>query len=274
MLANALYFEDARKTVNRLKDLRVFLDTRPLLRALGAAEPAVCEAEREMLALLREFKVKMFVFPHTIQEMSGVLDGIAGALRRGRSGYKAQGTVAGYNREAIDAFVRQGVTAAEVESINAELEERLVSLGVHRLETPPHVEKSQDRRGSVREVASGRRAIRIPRDAPERTCARSPRSIVCVEGRDRGELGQARALFVTTNGKLVRAAREFFRAEGRDARVGHAMLDVALTAQLWVRSSNRKPDTPRRMLIADCYAALAPSPELWARWVAAIARLR
>jgi hypothetical protein len=55
--------------------------------------------------------------------------------------------------------------------------------------------------------------------------------------------------------------------------VPHAMLDIELTAQLWVRSDQPAPDLPRKLLIADCYAALNPPAELWERWVGNILRL-
>jgi len=52
------------------------------------------------------------------------------------------------------------------------------------------------------------------------------------------------------------------------------MHETALTAQLWVRMPHPAPDLPRKLLIADCYAALNPSPALWERWVAHIVRLQ
>jgi type IV secretory pathway VirB2 component (pilin) len=273
MLANAVYFEDTRATVNRLSELRVYLDTTPLLRALGAAEPAVCDAAREMLALLQDFKVRMFVFPHVLEEMSAVLDGVAGALRRGRSGYHEQVRVGGRNREAIDALIKEGVNAGEIEAMIADLAPRLQDLGVSVQEPPAHVKK-----GHIDEVAFDKilsDVVRYKTKPPKETDLRSLAAVDRLRGGTHPQdLSQTRALFITTNGALVRAARQFFDAEGKGARVSHAMVDVALTSQLWVRSSNRKPEMPRRMLIADCYAALSPSPELWERWVGAISRLR
>jgi hypothetical protein len=273
MLANAVYFEDTRAVVNRLPELRVYLDTRPLLRALGAADPAVCDATREMLDLMREFKIRMFVFPHVLEEMAAVLGGVASALRRGRSGYRDQGRVGGHNREAIDALIKQGVNAGEIEAMISDLVPRLRALGVAEQEAPPHIKKGHIDEGAFDAVLS--EVVNYKAKAPKDTDLRSLAAVDRLRGGTRHrDLSQTRALFVTTNGALVRAAREFFSAEGKGSRVGHAMLDVALTSQLWVRSSNRKPEMPRRMLIADCYAALSPTPELWERWVGAISRLR
>ncbi len=273
MLANAVYFEDTRATINRLPELRVYLDTRPLLRALGAADPAVRDAAREMLSLMKEFKIRMFVFPHVLEEMASVLGGVAAALRRGRSGYREQARVGGRNREAIDALIKQGVNAGEIEAMIADLAPRLRALGVAEQETAAHIKKDHIDEIAFDAILS--KVVSYRTKAPKDTDLRSLAAVDRLRGGTRPhDLSQTRALFVTTNGALVRAARAFFRTEGKGARVDHAMLDVALTSQLWVRSSNRRPDMPRRMLIADCYAALSPTPELWERWVGAISRLR
>ena len=144
MLVNALYFKDVAGTSNKLGGLRVYLDTTPVLRALGLAADPVCEATRELLAMLgHEFKVKMFVFSHTLAEITGVLDAVAAARRRGRRGTDRQGALGGRNREAIDTVIQKGWSAGEIDSMVAEIEHRLRALGIGVIETPPHVEKDQ-----------------------------------------------------------------------------------------------------------------------------------
>lgn len=273
MLMNALYFEDVRAKVNRLPDLNVYLDTTPLLRALGMAPPEQRDAAREMLTLLGEFGVKAWVFSHTLEEIGGVLDGVAGALRRGRQGIREQAQIGGRNREAIDALVKQGTTPGEIEALISDLESRLREFGVNRKETPPHVEKDQVDESRFDEVLD--EVVRYQSAGPRLKDLKSLAAVDRLRGALRPrELGTARALFVTANSGLVRASRRFFVEEDKDSPVGHAMLDLSLTAQLWVRSSNRKPDLPRQLLIADAYAALNPAPELWQRYVSHIVKLR
>jgi hypothetical protein len=43
---------------NRLPELRIYFDTSPLLPALGLASDEVVLAAKEMLALMRSFKVR------------------------------------------------------------------------------------------------------------------------------------------------------------------------------------------------------------------------
>ncbi len=43
---------------------------------------------------------------------------------------------------------------------------------------------------------------------------------------------------------------------------------------LWVKAPNLKPDLPRRRIVADSYALLAPTPALWQKYIEEVERLR
>ncbi len=273
MLLNTIYFQDVGHISTRLKALRAYLDTPVVLRALGLAPEPVSAATHELIELSKEFRVPMFVFPHTIQEISGVLDGVAGSLRRGRRGALAQGGVSGRNREAIDALVKKGVSAGEIETMNAELETRFRRLGIGIEETPPHPERHQIDESRFDEILGD--VVEYRSRGP---LEKDLKSLAAVHRLRRGELprdlSRTRALFVTSNSALIRASREFFEEADLGAPVPHAMHETALTTQLWVRAPHPQPDLPRKLLIADCYAALNPGPELWERWVGHIVRLQ
>ena len=272
MLMNALYFEDTRQLPRRLAELRVYIDTTPLLRALGLASPKVVTAAREMLGLLGDFHVPRYVFSHTVDEITAILDALAAALRRGTRGLEQQGQLFGARREAMDAAIQAGMTSGHIDAMAANIEQQLAELGVKRCDTPRHKEV-----GHIDERELERTIARHVQTQPKGAREKDVRSLAAVErlrhgGRPR-ELAQARAVFVTANTALSRASADFFRGAGRDAPVAHCMSDVALTGQLWVGSS-RRPELPRKLLIADCYAALAPTSEQWERWVTHIVKLR
>jgi hypothetical protein len=273
MIANALYFEDIRKLPNRLPELRVYLDTAPLLRALGLASSAVVLAAQEMLALMRSFRIPMFVFSHTVDEMTAILERIAVSLNRGAGGHQEQGRLSGRSREAVDAAIQAGMSSGEVHTLIANIEGRLWDLGVRRCETPPHGEAGHIDEGALADVLS--EVVTYPSRGPLEKDLDSLAAVDRLRGATRPrDLAHTRALFITANNAVSSASRTFFRSIGRDSPIPHCMSDVGLTAQLWVRSSNRKPDLPRRLLIADCYSALGPGPELWERWVSHIIKLR
>lgn len=273
MLVNAMYFPDVGHVSRKLKMLRVYLDTKPVLRALGLADRSVSAATTEMLSLLRdEFRVRVFVFHHTVNEIEGVLEGLANALRRGTADAAAKGAVRARDHEAIDALVSRGATAGEIEALRSELDARLLELGVRIVETPPHVE-----RGHIDESRFDAILKEVVGHWSKGAREKDLRSLAAVD-RLRGttrphDLSQAKAVFITANSSLVRASRKFFSEEERRARVPHAMHETAFTAQLWIRAPHPPPDLPRKLLIADCYAALNPPPELWERWVWHITKL-
>ena len=128
MLMNALYFEDTRQLPKRLAELRVYIDTTPLLRALGLASPEVVTAAREMLGLLGDFHVPRYVFSHTVDEITAILDALAAALRRGTKGLEQQGQLFGARREAMDAAIQAGMTSGHVDAMAANIEQQLAEL--------------------------------------------------------------------------------------------------------------------------------------------------
>lgn len=273
MIANVLYFEDLRKLPNRLPELRVYIDTAPLLRGLGLARPEVAMAAREMLTLMRSFRIPMFVFAHTIDEITAILERTAEALQSGTREARGQGKAGGRSREAVDAAIQSGMSSGEVLSLVASLEQRLEALGVRRCETPRRSEAERiDEEELAAVLAEG---VPYPHEMSLERDLQSLVAVDCLRGKTRArELASTRALFITANDKLALASRRFFRKVKRDAPIPHCMTDIALTAQLWVGSPARKPDLPRRLLIADCYSALAPSPAVWERWVTHIIKLQ
>lgn len=273
MIANVLYFQDARKLPRRLPELRVYLDTTPVLHALGFAEPEVQAAALEMLKLMSAFKIPTFVFHHTFTEITAVLDSVAELLRRGSGGSVQRAELQGRRRETMDAIVKQGLTAGQVEALVAALETRLGELGIGVCETPAHRE-----RGHIDEQALAETIERTVQYRSRGPLEKDVDSLAAVErlraGAHPRDLAQTRALFVTANGPLAAASRRYFQSIDRDSKVPHCMTDTQITANLWVRSDEREPDLPRRLLIAECYSANAPSPAVWERWVAHIVKLR
>jgi hypothetical protein len=59
----------------------------------------------------------------------------------------------------------------------------------------------------------------------------------------------------------------FCRQEGVDGEMPHVLADMELTTQLWIRSPARRPTLPRKVMIADSFAALNPGQRFWDRCV-------
>lgn len=87
------------------------------------------------------------------------------------------------------------------------------------------------------------------------------------------------AIFVTNNSKEFNAARETFKEcfgyRGED--VNACTSAEILTTIAWLKSSAKlgiKGSLPRKQLLADAYAAMKPSSELWSAYLAELQKLR
>lgn len=273
MIVNAIYFEDIRKAPNRLRGLRVFLDTPVLLQGLGFASPDVAAATKEMLTLMTTFQIPMSAFAHTIDETTAILESIAASLGTGTQSAENSGGLSTRMRETLDAVIASEMTPGDVLMVVANLDRSLEAIGVRRFETSLRAQKAR--------IDEDQLAATLSKGVPYRSRGALKRDVESLAAIDRlrgntrpRDLAHTEAVLITSNDALVAASRAFFRAYKRDALIPHCMSDTALTAQLWVTSSERKPGLPKRLLIADCYSALAPSPELWERWVRHLIKLR
>lgn len=274
MLATVLHYERPEDAQRRLGSLVVYLDTPIVLRLLGVSLPQLSDAAVEMRDLLREHEVPCRVFRHTVEEVRGVLASTAANLRTSRSkAHTNTRNLSRTQREVLDHFVAEGRTAGDVETLSADLDQRLLKLGLNVDETPDHVERltidETKLADALQETVGYKSQAAKQRDIESLTAVHRLR-----EGRSDSELGRAKAVFVTSNTALARCTRSFMRTEEHTGGVPHILSDIELTTQVWVRTPSARPDLPRKLLIADAYAALNPPPKLWDKYLTVIERLQ
>jgi hypothetical protein len=271
MLANVVYLQDLGSWKPDLGGLVVYLDTTVAFRVLGLTEGEVAEATNEMMDMLDELGVPVRVFDHTVAEMKGVLQGVRDYLREDSRGRTNLGFIPHRGMEVLTHALHAGWGPADAEEARVELEARLGALGIAVAATPaPGPTLRLDERGLERRLEEARftPAQRL-RDVESLTAVH-----VLRDGRSASELGRARAIFVSHNELLVKAARGWFSELGRDGGVPQCMTETSFTTQLWLRSPKGRPDVARKFLVAESYAALNPSPELWERYLDRIAQRR
>ena len=133
MLANVLFFPELGGVSRRFGRVEVYFDTSFLLRALGLAPESMQTSYRELMDLLYELNAELRCFEHTIEEMRGVLDFAARALR--------DRTPLRYTfAEALEYFVDQNYQASDVEFIIARLERSLRAPRVQVKPAPPYTD--------------------------------------------------------------------------------------------------------------------------------------
>lgn len=273
IVVNALYMRDAPEMSTRLKKLNAYLDTRVVLRAIGLSHEALVAATGEMLDMLDELNAKACVFDHTITEMKEVLQAISRGLRAGRPVHSAKSAA---HIETMDAITRDGMTASDIDELSDGLEERLREIGIRIRPTPPypHNDPIDETRfeAVLGEVIAWQTKGAREKDIKSLTAVHRLRMSSQIPRPSK--LAEVNAVFATHNGALVRASRQYFAEDDLHTRMPICMLDLTLAAHLWLRSSSPRPDLPRKLLIAEAYAALGAHPQMWGRWVEHIERLR
>jgi hypothetical protein len=271
MLANVVYLQDLGTWKPDLGQLVVYLDTTVAFRALALTDDEVSEAAREMIELLGEFNVPLRIFEHTFSEMRGVLRSVRECLREEGQGRTNLNLIPRQGLEVLSHALRTGWGPADTEEVAIELEGRLASVGIAVASTPrqDHRLRLDERRLDEALSEAGFRHGQRQRDIESLVAIHNLR-----EGRSPNDLGRARAIFITSNETLVKAARHWFGEQGHDGGVPQCVTETSFTTQLWLRQPEGRPNVALKFLVAGSYAALNPSPKMWERYLDRIAQRR
>lgn len=263
MLAAALYVETRGQVARRFRDTKLYLDAPICLRALGHEGPEAREAVVAMLGLARGQGAELSCFEHTLKEMRGILRGARTSLGRTLG---AESYLRGVSRH----YRESGGTPSDLDLAIESLERDIQALRIQIVPTPEHTILygiDEDEFEEVLQATVGyreRSTLRVDLD--------SLSAIHRIrQGRSSDKFETCRAVLITDNYNLVKASRLFFDSGRHEWPL--AMLDNAATTLLWIKEPTSAPELPRRQVIADCYAALAPSASLWDRLLEEVDRL-
>jgi len=266
MLANAVYLPVISEATRRIRGrLYAYCDTRLLIFALGYAASAYVAPSADLLALLKTMKIDVVCFAHTRDEIFRALDACAHRLGAGR-------LIDSYG-PSMEHFIENRISESDVRMRMNRLEDDLRGIGVRIVEKPAYKKHEYviDERG-LASALSG--AIPNYRETALEHDVDCVAGIMRLRGSHRTRhLEDCRAIFVTTNRILAQISSEFL-ARDRDAGdIAPCITDFALTNILWLKQPTAAPDLPRKRIMADCYAAIQPSAELWAKCVDEVEKL-
>lgn len=244
-----------------LNQLSIFLDTPLMLDVLGHHGPESQSATLDMIELAKNLGAKIQVFEHTIRETKSVLEAAKEALRSGSRRMESF-RVARY-------FVEANKSAADVEIALQRIDE---SVRNHQIKV---VDKPDDyaRFGLDESILTQN----VQQEVHHQNLTATHYDVDSIHGVHRirkgraGErLDQAKALFVTSNSGVVRAA-DLSREAPHEFPL--AVLDSTLASLLWVRSPLVASDLPAKQVIATAWAGMQPEPGRWAEYLADVERL-
>jgi hypothetical protein len=265
ILATALFLQDPGQVLRRFKGTKVFFDTSFLIFAAGYAGETREAPRKELLELLRNAGAELRYFPETINELRGVLDACAAMVRRGDLRY-AYGP-------SMEYFIQRGASSSDIDLLAARSTERLRFLGLEQEDRPSYKEHDH-----VIDEEAFEKHLDV--EIGYRKAAARRHDLDCVSavvrlrrGREVFVVEECVALFLTTNVALAKATRGFFQADASPGSVPLCLTDFALGNLLWLKNPAIAPELPKRRLIADAYATLQPSDNLWKKYLVEIARL-
>lgn len=254
MLASAVFLPDPEQASARFaRGSEIFFDTAFLIFALGYGGDARKEPARELLHLLRDTGASLRCFRHTLDEIHGALEACANAL--------SSKNLAGPIRQSVEYFIQLRADKADVLRYAARLEQDLESLYIQVVDTPPYA----NYQFVIDEAALN---DEIDEQFTYRPTARERdvASVAAIVRLRKGEpyylIEKCKALFVTTNAKLARVARDFVARDLGEVSLAPCITDHALTTVLWLKKPVAAPDLPRKRIIADCFAATQPSEQM------------
>jgi hypothetical protein len=261
MLSAALYVGSPGEVAQRFRNTTLYLDTPICLKALGLEGDEAKDATLQTLQLATGQGARLACFEHTLHEIEGVLEGAKASLRRSPGSET-------FTRGVSEYLHKIGATPSDVTLIIETLERNLARLRIDVIDKPQHVAALTVDEQALEDLMQERVVYSRDRardDLDSLTAIHRLRN-----GNSPSHLESCRAVLVTDNYPLIGAARTFFR---REHEWPVAMPEHELAALVWVKEPLAAPDLPRLQIIADCYAALAPTQSHWERIVSEIERL-
>lgn len=273
LLASAVLNWNLHDYAGGLPGLHVYLDAPIILQLAGITVPARQEATVEFLALLRSLNVVLLVFEHSVQEAVSLLENAAEWIDNPRYDPLK-------NRSQTTRFVvDDGWTHGEVDDAIASLHGVLEEAGVSRRAAPgPAVLKQHqiDEAELERQIVENYRATNPSFSYPavKPTILLDIKSVGAIhklrKGRQSASLADANVVFATLNCQLARVVSKYEREnETYGVRsIPTCVTEVFLGTLAWLTSPSQGAASNVRRVVADCTAALQPTPALVARMLA------
>ncbi len=265
MLTETFYYQQPEET-GRLYGVKVFFDTPFIIKALGYCEEDEAEPRRELVDMLKDLHVGMRVFKHTYDEICRIFQAALTQLEKNR---RLEAKIPG---GVFDYFIKKRSSPSDVQLALNKLEDRLKGQKIKIEDPPPHKEQL-----TINEKAL---AKRLEEEFPSQHEAARNHDIDCLtsiyrlrEGKNKQFISKCGSIFITSNARLSNLAISFFKEEYGRSDIPICMGDHVFTTLVWLRFTDKYPDVPKEQVVAQCYAAMEPSNELWGKYCKEAQRL-
>ena len=225
------------------------------------------EPKTELLHSLSQTGARLRCFRHTVEEIDDSLSACERLLRR--KPVKVEGAVA----ETYYYFVDNGCGPSDVALAIANLEKDLQVLRVFVEDIPEFTPKYVVDEEGFADHLDTSMGYKNPR-ARDRDVASVSAIARLRKGHKYARIEDCVAVFMTTNRRLAGQTQRFFQHQNGADTVAYCIAEYALTNLLWLRQPTEAPELPRKMIIADCYAATQPDEYLWGLYLSKMEQLQ
>lgn len=252
MYANALVCPDLESLEKKFNNLTFYIDSPVILNILKLQGTLEYISTSELFNLIKHLRGRIAVFDHTIEELKNILV----AVELNMESPSAEGRVI---REVRNA----GIKKSDIILIREQIDDRLKKFGINIVPTPPYKINFQISEQELQDAVEDEIIYRNPNAL--KYDINSIRSIyVLRKGLVPIRLEDSRAIFVTSNVRLAKAAYRVGRNHTSTKEVSSIITDYSLTNVAWLKAPLGAPELPKTELLSTCYAAMEPSKPLWA----------
>lgn len=249
------YSGDNTEITLRMSEVKVFFDTRYLMRVLGIGTPSMVSAARELLSLCKSTGCQTFAFDHTVEEIQRILRTVSDRLVYG---LEIEGDVAAY------AF-SNGLEPGDLIAFAAEVPDRLKESGVGGFAPRPYLNEL-----GIDELSLDRQLKLDLKQSSDQARVTDIKSLSAIfrerQGTAKSKLEKSEAILITTNKGLsdssVRFFQNYFMHEGRTNSVQLCMTDVVFSTRLWTKLPTSVDKLPTTQVVAHLLGAIRPSAKL------------
>lgn len=275
-VASILLYGDFEKYQGKFGGLAVFLDTRFILRLIGAEGNEFRMAYEDFLKMIVGEGVSLYIFEHTYEEAQRILED---CLRWVESKQ--------YNPSlaspTLRFFIQNGYSASDIERFIVKVPEVVKINKVEKVTAPnPNtLQAFQIDEKKLHECIVKTYKEKNPFFSEwekEEALVKDIKSIAAIyklrEGKNPRSIKDCSSIFVTTNVGLAYSARRFQIEERKEEYVVPACLtDIFIGTLMWLHKPEKMLVINENKIIAQCYAALQPNEELIKAYLDEIERL-
>ncbi|HHD2737780.1 TPA: hypothetical protein ACOTGN_001388 [Clostridium perfringens] len=265
IISTVVYMNEPSEIKKSFRNMTVYLDTSFIIFSLGYAGEIKQQQCDELLKLIYENNINARCFRHTIDEVIGILTACAHKIDS-KNRTKAYGP-------SIDYFIEEGKSKSDIMLMINTIEDDLSRLNIKIEDVPQYNNRCYIDEEGLKE--SLKKNIQYSNDEALERDIKSISAITRLRsGRTTIKIEESRAIFVTTNFKLVKEVNSYLNIDEELTGIMPIISDYALTNLLWLKKPLVAKNLSKQRLIAECYAASQPDEILWGKYINEIDNLK